>query len=314
EEGCRGWESARFSADGRRVFLESSHVCDGNVERSTRGLMALTAEDEWVDIRVMMVDGEEIPWVLHYALTSQERAEEAGFGALGAGRSMAVVSGRLAAAGAMSVEDLAEASEVIGAKGAEAWIAESGRRFDLDADVLVQMADAGIPESVIDMMVAVSNPRSFQVHQGPGANVMAVRQGPEREGRRGSGTWGYRPYRLYFDPWLSPYGYSRYGYSGFGYSPYGYSGYGYGGYYGGYQPTVYIVDRRDDTPTGGGGRMVRGRGYVPSQGSSSGGAVARTPSRSSGSSGTASGSSGSSSSGSRSGAASTGRTARRRGG
>ena len=49
-EGCTGWDSARWSADMRRVYLQSEYTCPGGVKRATTGLMASAANGDWLDI------------------------------------------------------------------------------------------------------------------------------------------------------------------------------------------------------------------------------------------------------------------------
>jgi hypothetical protein len=49
-EGCAGWDSALWSADMRRVYLQSEYTCTGGVKRATTGLMASAANGDWLDI------------------------------------------------------------------------------------------------------------------------------------------------------------------------------------------------------------------------------------------------------------------------
>ena len=49
-DGCTGWERARWSTDGRRVYLQSEYECTGGVRRNTTGVMAATAGGDWIDI------------------------------------------------------------------------------------------------------------------------------------------------------------------------------------------------------------------------------------------------------------------------
>lgn len=314
-EGCEGWEQGAFSADGRRVFLESEHVCEDGLTRRASGLMALAGPVTWLDVRVLEVGDEPTAWVQRYALTSSAPAEALGLGDPTGGRMVTAGAARVAASAALDLDDVIEASERLPAEAVEAWLAEWGEAFDLSADRLVRLADAGVPDRVIDVMVAVSYPRTFALNARGGAE-RAESRGAMASSRRGYadpfwdsfyyGGFGYAPWGFGFRGRYG-YGYSPYGY---GYSPYGYSG-GFGSWGYGYRPTVIVVDRRNDD--GSRGRVVRGRGYTRgSSGSSGSSGSARPsagPSRSSG--GTAGVSSGGSSGSSR---PSTGRKAKRRGG
>ena len=257
-EGCQGTERAEFSDDRRRVFHNGEFVCGSDVPRTASGVMSLTAPAQWLDVRSVEVGGEAVAWVQRYRLAAPEALQEAGVEDATAGLGMAVRTARLAAARPIDADDVVEASQKIDVKAVEAWVAERGERFNLDADELVRLADAGVPGSVTDVMIAVSYPRRFAIDPEGRAETRDLEPGRDRGAYRGYGPM-YRP--LFWDPFY-------YGYSGL-YSPYGYGGYGgYGGFYGyGYRPTTVIVDRQN-TPRG---RMVNGQGYTRGTAGSSGG-------------------------------------------
>ncbi len=257
-EGCTGWERGEFSARPGVVYLDSEHACEGGVLRGATGVVAMVSPREWIDVKVVTAGGESMTWVARYRLASQRQADEAGFGEIAADRRMAVLSARVAAAKPPSVDDVIEASENIAPEAVGAWVAERDVPLDLNADELIRMADAGLSEEVIDMVIAVSYPEQF-----------AVDRGEERYERRYD-----RAYRL--GGYGSPWGWGRWGYydpfySSLFYSPYGYGRYGYGsyGYYGyrGYIPVVIGGGRDRDRSTG---RVIRGRGYTRGQSSGSG--------------------------------------------
>jgi len=231
-EGCIGWERGDFSARPGRVFLSSEHVCDGDVTRTSTGVFAMVASNQWVDVKVVTAGGETLTWVTRYRLARKEETEAAGLGDLSAGHGMAIRSARVAASARPSVEDVIEATDYLEPEGVRTWISERDAPLDLDADGLVRMADAGVSEEVIDMVVAVSYPERF-----------AVDHERERYGQAYGGGYGPAFYPSY----------------GFGY-PYGY-GYGFGGR--GFGPTIARIGSGDS-----GGRVVKGRGYSRGQGSS----------------------------------------------
>lgn len=317
-EACTGWEKGAFSQDGRRLFLSSEYTCDGNVVQEGGGIIAMASPVAFVDVRVAGMGGERMAWVQHYRAASEALAEAAGFGDILEDRGWSVGQARMVAAAPLDIEDVIEASNTVPAEAVEAFLAERGDRMDLKAAQLLQLADAGVPERVIDVAVATSYPESFRLASGGGDQAgqrSALDEGSLRR-RWGTGSMlGYDPYL----PGSLRYGYGGSLYYGYGYNPYGYAyspygygyGYGYGGYgYGGYRPVIVQVDRTSDRPHG---RVVNGRGYTQGRGSSSGPSQSYVPRSSAGASGTSSagssGSTGSSSSGT-----STGRTAKPRGG
>lgn len=288
-EGCTGWERGDFSARPGRVYLSSEHLCDGGVTREQTGLLATVSTEEWVDVSVVAAEDERTTWVMRYRLADESRTDAAGFAEVAAGRETAVRSARVAASARPSVDDVIEANEYVDADGVGAWIAERGTPLDVNADKLVRMADAGVPEEVIDMVIAVSYPSRFAIDR----DREAERYGPDGSERYGTrGGWGYYD-PFYGWPFYSPFGvYSPFWY-GYGY---GY-GYVYRGYYG---PIIVKIDRADSRDPG--GRVINGMGYRRGSRTSGSGA-ARSPS--------IKGSSGSVSRGS-SGRKATGRTAKRR--
>src|SRR6476661_3171307 len=56
-DGCTGWESAKWSADGHRVFTRSEFNCPGNLTRKESGVFALTAYNQWLDVQGIDVMG-----------------------------------------------------------------------------------------------------------------------------------------------------------------------------------------------------------------------------------------------------------------
>ncbi len=306
-DGCLGVEEASFSDGGKRVYLSSQYVCEGGEERNITGVLAMVNPVEWVDIKVLDAQGQQRPWVLRYRMARQSRVEEAGLAGITAQRTAAIRAARIAVSEPLTPEDLIEASGKVAPEAMEALIAEAGDPFAVDADMLVRLADAGVPENVIDVVVAVSFPDYFALQA----------QGPEEleadRGRRPAAPMGMFGFHPRFSFW-NPFFYDPFYYGSYGYSPYSGYGYGYGGYggywgFGGYyRPTTVHVQPR----TGSLGRMIKGSGYTRGGSSSSGssrGAVRRGSSGGSSSSGAVRSSGGSGSS-----SGSSGRRAVRRGG
>lgn len=250
-EGCEGTETVAFSEDGRRAFTRSAVSCDGVEQRST-GVLSMVAPAEWIDARSLEVDGERTAWVQRYRLVGPERAAEEGVPDPTFGMETAARTSRLVAHRGVGLDQVIEAVERVDAETVETWLAARGEGFAPTADDLERLADAGVPETVIDVVVAVSFPETFQVT--PEGDAEMAR------GDRAAYARDYAGWRRPF-PWgaRSWFGYRMYGY---GFHPadplfYGY-GYGYPGYWG-YRPGVVIIERRDRGPVG---RILPGRGYT----------------------------------------------------
>jgi hypothetical protein len=284
----------------------------------------MVAENEWVDVQTVTIAGQHSSRVRRYRAITGASVPADVRAALEDGRQLVRESARLQASAPLEIEDVIEATSQLPAPGVEALLAARNHGFGLDARKLVQLEQARVPASVIDVMVALSYPNAFAVQepdterQAPQQTGYALPSIDECDYPLWDDYWRYRPYRRAYDRCYDRY----YGY-GWG-SRYGLWNDGYYGWYGSNGPVVVIVrpDDGDDgerTP----GRAVRGRGYTrgdgttergvaqprSTAGSSDRGSVRPQPSTSTGSTSTgrSSGDSGSSGSGS-----STGRTAKPR--
>ncbi len=290
---CEGWERAEFSDDSRRIYIRSELTCGASVHRSSTGVISMVSPFEWLDVRTVDADGRGAPWVGRYRLASQADFQAAGQGDLvGAQRSETRMA-RTAASVPIAPGDVIEAIGKVSPETVQLWVVERGEAFSLDAAALIEMADSGVPPSVIDVVVGVSYPEKFVLNEGGSSE-----RGPVARGGDGRSAHGYdRRLNPFQDPFYDPY--ARYGYgslygSRFGYGPgyfgrygfggyggrYGYGrglgfgygfggfgiGYGYGGYGYGYSPII-VVGRRGSGSGPTAGRVVRGGGYSTTRGS-----------------------------------------------
>ena len=308
KEGCRGTESARWSTDHLRVYLNADITCDG-VHRTTNGMMALSTHGEWLDVQGLIAGKNNVGvHVTRYRPLTDLTGVPAEVASAVPTNDLGASTARLAASGPIGPEDVLDASKALAAPIVEAWLLERGQGFKLNANELAALADAGVPGSTTDMMVALSYPKTFAVNATAREAELLPRKAGEQvvSGRTIPVTaYDYSPFG-----WGSYYDYlygSRYGYR-YGYSPYGYSPYGNGG---GYYNQPIIIVRAPDQGSGQQPayhpRVVNGQGWT--QGATGGGSSTTTRSAGSGSSssGASAGSSaGSASSGSSSGSSSSG--------
>jgi hypothetical protein len=246
---CPATESAEFSSDGSRIYLETERACPGEPVRFSRGLIAMLDQDRWIEAQAVEVRGRTVAWVQRYEPAPRARAQALGQGELLAlvdRRSGVIAAARAVASEPITVDQIIEAHARTDAEAVRVWVAEQLQPLYLDADGLIRLADAGVSEEVIDVVVAVAYPERFAV----------ARDDPYYPRARG-------PRGPMFPP-MYP-----------GWGPY--SGYWGRGYWGGYyRPTVIVVSPRDGTR--GIARAVKGRGYTrgtPAATSGSGGSASK---------------------------------------
>jgi len=320
KDDCAGTRSATWSTVGQRLYVRSELVCDGGLRRTATGVISMTSINEWMDVQSVAVGEQKAVRVLRYREAGPSATVPAEITAALGSRPFSVSTARLAATAPVTTADIVDVSRNLDEAGAEVWLLEQRLAFTADSKRLVELTKAGVPDGVIDLVVALSYPERFAVD----LNRREIETRPGEPNLGGSSMRpGYGAYGGGWDPMWDPYYGSRYGrryYSPYGYSQYGY-GYGYGGGYGWYpgQRPVVIVVTPPVTEAQREGRAVKGRGYTRTRpdddgsatpdrrsgsGSSSGGSAS-----SGGSSGGGSSAGGSSSGGSSSGG-STGRTAK----
>ena len=276
---CEGWERAEFSDDSHRIYIGSELTCGASAHRSSTGVMSMVSPYEWLDVRTIDVDGQSVPWALRYRFASEADFRAAGQGDLVSALGSEARIARRVASVPIAIDDVIEANGKVSAETLQLWVVERGEPFALDASRLIEMADSGVPPSVIDDVVAVSYPEKFVVNEGRTAGRRPA------EAARGRPGLGYvRRLNPFLDPFYDPYSrygyYSPYGsYSRYGLGYYGGFGYGYGGYnygFGGYGTPIIVVGRRGSTTDSGPtkGRVVTGGGYTSARGS--GGSTGRS--------------------------------------
>ena len=332
-DGCTGWERARWSDDSLRVFLSSELTC-GAVRRSAAGIMSITQGGDWLTIDAVKAGANEAVRATRYRdvdAPAQLPPEIAAAATLG--RRLDRRTAAIAAGAKLTSSIIVEAIQAADTAAVQAWLVERHEMYNLDSKTLIALADAGVPGSVTDIMIAASYPDEFHFSRGPAPGAMMAQPSALDSARIAADYllsrdcdplsyyspygWGVNPCNSYSSSYRYGYPGNRLGYGyGYGYGGYGY-GYGnpvyyggaYGGAYGG--PVVIVQNNGNDAARG---RAVKGQGYTRGGSSSSGGSSASTSSApssggsSSGSSSSgASSSSGSSSSGGSS--SSSGRTA-----
>ena len=266
EGGCKGWKSAQWSPTGQQLYLKSEYDCGGGLRRASTGIFAMAPGGVWLDVQgVSAKNGGDVRVVRYRTASAPDELRDA-LARVTAERELALSTARTAAAGSVSSAEVVDASRAVDPAVVEAWLIERRQKFAVDADQLVELADAGVPARVIDAMVALSYPKVFAIAGSSDIDMAAsgAELRPDEERGRTTHSLVMYPY-----PFSYGFGYG-FGYSPFDYyySPYGF-GYGYGWYPGG--GPVVIIRNPGPVATPEHGKVVNGRGYVRGRRSSDNG-------------------------------------------
>ena len=257
EQGCSGVQRSSWSADGHRIHSRVEGSCEEGGVRSLSGLSMLIEPSRWLEVQSVSLDSGSHREILirHYQRLDDVATEQLGFAPLDAAAAARAATARAAVSGQLDLDDVLEMTAAMPVEVVEAAILESDSTFDLDRDALFRIADAGVNEHLIDLMVAVSFPEQFVVDTEPSG------------GGGGHGVYGVSPYQgscygLYYGSMYGPYGYCDTWFTPWGYSYYGPS---YGSPYYRYPYSRVSVS----VPATGslyGGRVIKGRGYATVRG------------------------------------------------
>ena len=253
-DSCTGWQTVEWSVRGQRLYVRSGDTCPSG-ENTGTGVIAMTGDgDGWLYIQGMTQNGQEGVSVQRYREARSDVLLPDDIKAAVPANVSARMQARAAAAVALSTDDVIEATRHVDAPVIQAWLVGRGEGFVLDAKRLVALADAHVPSSVIDLMVALSYPKSFAINLGS-------RQGERRASAQGAGGG---PGEVYASrPVYAPLDECSMTYLVYNYVPSlcssFYPGYGFGsGFYPGGYPVLIVYT---GSSSRGHGRVVNGQGY-----------------------------------------------------
>jgi uncharacterized membrane protein YgcG len=239
EATCRGTRQTGWSADNTRLYSTADITCDGQAPRHVSGLSLLSPDGRWIDIQVVTMGIRENVRVRRYARTGELPPDRSLLSPELEARAARSLDGTKLPA--LTIDNVIEMSRNVAPSAVQAAIVESKAVFPLNGRALIAMDDARVPGPVIDLMVAQSFPKKFEVKRRDGGTM-------DYGFMYGGGAEFDMEYPYY--AFYSPFGFGYWGaYDDF------YYGYGPGGITGGGVPI-------DPEPTGPHGRVVNGAGYT----------------------------------------------------
>jgi hypothetical protein len=143
-------EVTRWSADGR-VYVQSEHQCAGGVKRSSDGLIAISPQGEWLDIiSVTMGTNTGVRVLRHRATVEPTDLPADVASTLHSVAPSRIGEARNAAVVLLGITDIVDASHQASAGVVAAWLNDVRQEFAIDAKRLVELADAKVPDRVIE--------------------------------------------------------------------------------------------------------------------------------------------------------------------
>ena len=267
EPACNGSQASEWSRSGQQLLTRADITCIGQPARTVSAITLMAAGPTWVDIQAVGTDQDAPVRVRRYRRTDS-LPQSVVLPADLQGRLVAAAA-RLVGPTVMTLEEVVEASGKVAAPAVAAVLYETGSRFNLNGRTLKALAAAHVPDSVVDVMVALSFPGHVAIdrpfRESPGQTRGATTASVHRSTRLPS--YSYSPY--YPPPMYDPYyAYRPYPPYSFSYWPFGYSswwGDPYRPYYSPGRRPVIIRPGGSARPGGGGrdrGHVVQGRGYT----------------------------------------------------
>jgi hypothetical protein len=246
EASCRGTRRAEWSGDGQRLFSTGKLSCDKEDPRTISGLTALTTNAEWIDVQVVTAGTRESVRVRRYRRSPMMRDPSL------IQPELETLAHSRALGTRLTIDHVIEASRKVTPRVLEALLFETKATFPLDRRRLIALDDAAVADTVIDLMVAYSFPKKFEVRRSAGGGGFSS-FGPDWSGL---GWGGFGLSAEYAWPWFSNPFYSYY-------SPFGYAGLNYWDTY--YSPGAYAGSSESGgtaVQPASHGRVINGSGYT----------------------------------------------------
>jgi len=164
---CTVVGSGSWSRDGRRLFVRSAGTCAG-VPSSTSGLLAITADGDWLDVEGISAGGGSSVRVARYRPVAPPLSLPVAVRSTLRAQALATQSVRVAAGAPVRPEDVLEAARSVDSAVVQAWILERAQRFEISDTEIAALVTAGLPARVAAALGAVADPRPVTVARGTG--------------------------------------------------------------------------------------------------------------------------------------------------
>jgi len=195
---CDGWQRLEWSKDGQRLFTTAELICETHRKLDISGLSMMTGPFVWVDIQIVQSGKNRAVMLRRYQPADEEKVVAAGLLGLDEELAHQARRQRLLITEPLGTDDVIEAAQKVAPEAVEAAVLELEAPFDLDAEALTQLGDAGVRAGLIDLMVALSYPDRLVVER---------RSEGDGGGSEAPTFYEYGPYAFRYPYYVAPFGY-----------------------------------------------------------------------------------------------------------
>ncbi|HEY9230266.1 MAG TPA: hypothetical protein VIP11_26680, partial [Gemmatimonadaceae bacterium] len=153
--GCRGTETANWSADGHRLYVRAEYTCAGNVPGTSTALFAITTDGEWLRIEKIRAGGGMTVTATHLRPTALSSALSTNTARDIEAQQRAIGLARAAAATSISADDIVDAVNNLDGDVVRSWLVASEQVFAFDTQQITILTHAGVPSPILQIVSGV---------------------------------------------------------------------------------------------------------------------------------------------------------------
>lgn len=162
---CQGKETAQWLSRESRLVRSAELSCGSDGSHTVAGVAFLVRGPVWIDAQTVDKAGKRGVRIQRFRRAADQQLPA---GVVSSPAARQLPSSSASTDVPWTVDDVIEASGKLPPEVLQAALSESNTGFPLSGKALIRLADAGVSEDIIDLMVALSNPKRFQVHRADG--------------------------------------------------------------------------------------------------------------------------------------------------
>ncbi|MCC7054995.1 MAG: hypothetical protein IT355_17110 [Gemmatimonadaceae bacterium] len=161
-DGCTGTQVTGWLLNERSFQVRTEFTCADSVTQQSTSVFTMRTEGSFVRVQAMKRRGTTAVRIIEHRLAADTRAVSAAVLRRVPNPDGSVVrTARSTALASLTAGDVLDATQLLDPALVEAWIAGHGQKVLFGARDLRSLRAAGVPERVLDMMIAVSSPGTF---------------------------------------------------------------------------------------------------------------------------------------------------------